>query len=283
MAYMRVPSTDGVELAVHDLGGEGPPLLLCHATGFHGMVWAPMAAHLADRFRLWSLDFRGHGTSTPPVGRDYAWEGFGDDVLAVVGALGTDHLAAVGHSKGGAALLLAEQARPGTFTSLVLYEPIVFPPDLRPPGGRGRDNPLAAGAERRREVFPSREDAYQHYAAKPPLSVLEPAALRSYVDHGFEPLEDGTVRLRCRGADEAQVYRMGGSHHAWDGLPGVACPTTVAIGGAGGTITPEHGARLAERLPAGRLEVFDELGHFGPLEDPGRVARSVAAALTVAR
>ncbi|HUF31814.1 MAG TPA: alpha/beta hydrolase [Acidimicrobiales bacterium] len=279
---MRVPSTDGVELTVHDLGGDGPPLLLCHATGFHGKVWTPMAEYLSSRFRLWSLDFRGHGMSTSPVGRGFAWEGFGDDVLAVVDALGLDHLAGIGHSKGGTALLLAEQARPGTFTSLVLYEPIVFPPDLGPPGGRGDDNPLAAGAERRREVFPSKEAAYQHYAAKPPLSVLAREALRAYVDHGFEPLGDGTVRLRCRGADEAQVYRMGGSHGAWDGLPGVSCPTTVATGGTGGTISPEVGARLAARLGAARLEVFDELGHFGPLEDPGRVARSVVAALTVA-
>ena len=29
-----VSSTEGVEVAVHDFGGEGPTLLLCHATGF---------------------------------------------------------------------------------------------------------------------------------------------------------------------------------------------------------------------------------------------------------
>ena len=32
----RVPSTDGVELAVYDYGGDGPTLLAGHATGFHG-------------------------------------------------------------------------------------------------------------------------------------------------------------------------------------------------------------------------------------------------------
>jgi hypothetical protein len=47
---MTVRSTDGVELAVHDLGGEGPVLLVSHATGFHGRCYLPLATHLATRF-----------------------------------------------------------------------------------------------------------------------------------------------------------------------------------------------------------------------------------------
>jgi pimeloyl-ACP methyl ester carboxylesterase len=276
---MRVRSTDGVEVTVHDLGGDGPPLLLCHATGFHGLVWAPLAERLADRFRLWALDFRGHGTSSSPVGHAFAWEGFGDDVLAVVDALGLRRPAAVGHSKGGAALLLAEQARPGTFRALFTYEPIVFPPDARPPGGD--DNPLAAGAERRRSTFPSREAAIEHLGSKPPLSSLHPDVLRAYVEHGFEPDDEGGVRLRCRGSDEAQVYRMGGAHSAWERLGAVRCPTTVATGVGATAVTPEIGARLAGRLGEGRLEVFEGLGHFGPLEDPARVAEAAADLLGV--
>ena len=47
---MSVSSSDGVELAVHDLGGRGPTLLVSHATGFHGRCYLPVAAALADRF-----------------------------------------------------------------------------------------------------------------------------------------------------------------------------------------------------------------------------------------
>lgn len=271
---MRLASSDGVELEVHDLGGDGPPLLLCHATGFHGLVWRPLAAELRDRFRLWSLDFRGHGLSSiPDPARGFAWEGFGDDVLAVVDGLSLDRPAAVGHSKGGAALLLAEAARPGTFASLWCYEPIVFPPASGPPSGD--DNALAAGAARRRATFPSRQAALGNYAAKPPLEVLHPDALAAYVEHGFVDEVGGGVSLRCRPVDEAQVYRMGGTHHGWDRLPSITCPTTIACGGDTATIGALMAAQLADRLPAGRVRVFDELGHFGPLEDPTAVAAAV--------
>lgn len=276
---VRLPSTDGVELEVHDLGGDGPPLLLCHATGFHGLVWQPMAEHLVDRFSLWSLDFRGHGlSSAPDPARGFEWEGFGDDVATVVDGLGLEPPFGVGHSKGGAALLLAEAARPGTFAALWCYEPIVFPPGARPPSGD--DNALAASASRRRATFPSRRTAVDNYSGKPPLDALHPDALEAYVAHGFGDEADGTISLRCRPTDEAQVYRMGGSHRGWDDLPAVACPTTIACGGPGATITAEMAGMLADRLPAGRVEVFDRLGHFGPLEDPATVAQAIVHDLT---
>ncbi len=269
---MRVPSTDGVELEVHDLGGDGPPLLLCHATGFHGLVWRPLARQLEDRFSLWSLDFRGHGLSSPPdPARGFAWEGFADDVLAVVDALGVQGAAAVGHSKGGAALLLAEAARPRTFSALWCYEPIVFPPG----GGPEGESRLAAGAAKRRDTFPSHAEAVANYASKQPLRVLHPDALEAYVAHGFEPQADGSVVLRCRPADESQVYQMGSSHRGWEVLPEVACPTTVACGGPLATIGEDLAGQLASRLPRGRVQVFEQLGHFGPLDDPEAVAKVV--------
>ena len=271
-----VPSTDGVTVAVHDLAGDGPPLLFAHATGFHGLVWSPLAAHLAGDYRCWSFDERGHGDSTRPADGRFEWRGFGDDVLAVVDALGLERPLGVGHSAGGAALLLAEAARPGTFRSLYCFEPIVLPVD--PPIGPQDDNPLALGAMRRREVFPSRDDAYANFASKPPFNVLHPDALRAYVDHGFADQDDGTVRLKCRREDEAQTYRMGSAHNAYGTLDSVRCPVTLACGEHTDAITPPILVLQAGALPSSRTEVLDGLGHFGPLEDPAAVAASVLRA-----
>ncbi|MBA2626317.1 MAG: alpha/beta hydrolase [Acidimicrobiia bacterium] len=276
---LRVASSDGVTLAVHDLGGDGPPVLLCHATGFHGLVWAPLARFLADGYRVWSLDFRGHGLSTSPAGGDFVWQGFADDVLATLDALapqlGGEAPFGVGHSMGGVALLLAEAAHPGTFAALACYEPIVFPPSEGP----ARDNPLAAGALRRRDVFASRDEAFANFAAKPPLSALAPEALRAYVDHGFEDRPDGTVRLRCRPEHESAVYTAASQHPGWRRLAEVACPTTVLAGEHSDAIDPGVAGAQVARLPAGRLQVANGLGHFGPLDDPGAFAGALETAL----
>jgi pimeloyl-ACP methyl ester carboxylesterase len=284
----RVSSTGGVELAVHRLPSVGSPhaplVLLAHATGFHGRVWSPCAARLP--LRCWAPDLRGHGASPLPPGVGapepdpavLAWDRFADDVLAVIddlaasGECSRSGLLAAGHSKGGTALLLAEQRRPGTFDALYLYEPVVFPPEML--AGR-RENPLAEGARRRRRSFPSLEAALANYSAKPPLEVLHPAALDAYVRHGFTAEPDGTVTLACPPEVEATVYAQAMWHDAFDHLGEVACPVVVACG------RPEPGPStaapaVADALPHGELSRHADLGHFGPLEDPAAIAAEMA-------
>ena len=270
---MQLASSDDVTLTVHDLGGAGRSTLLCHATGFHGLVWTPLAEHI-DGLRRWSVDFRGHGTSSAPRDRRFAWDGFADDVLTVVDGLELDRPIRVGHSMGGAALLLAEQRRPGTFAALWLFEPVVFPTDGLT--GAPRANPLAEGARRRRASFPSYEAALANFASKPPMSVLDPVALEQYVRHGFAEQPDGSVELRCRPDDEAAVYDLGLRHDAFVHLGEVGCPVLVVRGDltepGPAPITP----LVAEALPHGRLEAHDQLNHFAPLAAPERMAASVS-------
>jgi len=271
---MRVRSSNDVHLKIHELGGEGPPLLFAHATGFHGRVWEPLAAYL-PQFSKWSLDMRAHGDSTAPIGRPLEWEGFADDVLAVVDALGLEQPYGVGHSKGGAALLLAEQRRPGTFRALYLYEPVVMPPEYTL--GHNPDNPLSNGARHRRDTFASVESAVENYASKLPFSTLHPDALQAYVEHGFAPTDDGLITLKCRPENEADVYAHGSAHQAFLELGSVRCPVTIALG-LEESVPAVFGRAIAENLADAVVESFPPLAHFGPLEDPEFVARSVATA-----
>ena len=127
----------------------------------------------------------------------------------MVDGLGLVRRLGFGHSCGGAALLLAEQARPGTFRDLYLYEPVVMPfheidalvgATIRCRKGRG------AGVTR----SPRPSDAFVNFSSKPPFGDLDPDVLRRYVEDGFEPVPadeggDGVaIRLRCRREDEAR-------------------------------------------------------------------------------
>lgn len=269
-----VTAPDGVALAVHEHGGQGRPTIFCHATGFHGAVWEPMSAALGDGFERWAIDFRAHGASVVPPGTPLPWEAVRDDLLAVIDDLDLESgsLLGVGHSMGGAALLLAEQARPGTFAALWLYEPIAPPRQAMPALEGG--NHLSDGARRRRPSFDSTEAALANFASKPPLNVARADALHAYVRHGLVPGEDGMVHLACRPDDEARLYEGGGAHRAFDHLAEVRCPVVLAC-----SAEPEGPASfapaIAADLPAGRLEVHEHLTHFGPLESPTELAASV--------
>ena len=205
---------------MHDWGGTGAPVLLAHPTGFHGRIWAPVAERLvAAGRRVYSFDFRGHGDSdAPPLDdENYSWHGFADDALAVTRHLGLDgraDLLAAGHSKGGAALLLGEAARRGTYPRIWTYEPIMFPSDTPLPpnaGVRAWPTRRAGAATSGRRV----DEAYDAYASKPPLNVMTPESLHAYVDYGLRDRGDGMFELKCRPEVEAQVYTMGPNHGAF--------------------------------------------------------------------
>jgi pimeloyl-ACP methyl ester carboxylesterase len=273
----RIETPSGVGIVVHDWGGLGDPVLLAHPTGFHGRVWAPVAAKLVRAGRhVWSFDFRGHGDSDrSPDGR-YSWEEFSDDALAVtrhLGLAGNRRLIAAGHSKGGAALLWSAAREPEVFPRVWCYEPIIVPTDA--PILAATDNPLSVGARKRRDRWSSRDEALESYGARPPLNALAPAALEAYVEYGLAEQPDGTYRLKCRPEDEATMYMMGASLGLYPRLGEVACPVVVGCGETTDSITPEMAEKIAERLPHATLEVWEKRGHFGPLEDPDHAAESM--------
>lgn len=269
-----VASTDGVTLRVHDLGGDGPLLLLAHATGFCGPMWGPVADILSERFHCIALDFRAHGYSTRPD-RPMEWDGMAEDVIAVVEAVSPGAaIPAVGHSMGAAVLVLAEAARPGTIERAWTFEPILF---AELATGRPEPSPISEGARRRRAVFASRDEVIERYRSRLPLRVLDERTLALYAEHGFVDLDDGTVTLRCRPEDEAGVFE----HHntaAPAALADLAIPYLIAVSGDGQR--PAEAGRAAATANDLELVVYDELTHFGPLQDPDGLAVDMLAWLT---
>jgi pimeloyl-ACP methyl ester carboxylesterase len=280
---MIVHSTDGAQVAVHDLAGhhDNPPvvrpvLLMSHATGFHGFCYLPLAEALATRFHSIAFDYRGHGDTLQPARVEVDWNRYADDAEAVALSL-TRPLAAFGHSMGGACLLMVAHRHPDLFSHLVIYEPIVFPPL----DAEAAHEPvlLAEGARRRRATFPSYEAAIANFAAKPPLSAFTPAALDAYVRHGFRQDGDGQVTLKCSPEMEATTYEMSRSHHTWDLLPEISIPVLVVCGLPAPDSPAQYSQAVAEHLGNGAYLQLDDLDHFGPMTHPDKVAELIAAAI----
>lgn len=280
---LAVDSTDGVTVAVHELGASDPDaraLLISHATGFHGRVYTPLAEALGERYRCLAMDHRGHGATAAPPGWDAGhgvdWKRFGDDALAVATAIAPrGALHAFGHSMGGAALLMAAHRSPQRFERLVVFEPIAHPY----PGTTidMESVPIVQGARRRRRRFDSTDDAFENFRSKPPLSTMTTEALRQYVDHGLRPVAEGGVELCCAPELEAAIFVKARHNGVWDLLPEVEVPVVV-VAGAVEPNQPSFWCRqIAERLPRGHYVSLPHLTHFGPLSDPAEVAALIAS------
>ena len=117
MALERTTSSDGTPIA-YRVSGSGDPLLLVHGSATSSADWVFVLPSLRERFTVVTMDRRGRGESGD--GPEYAMEREGEDVLAVLDAVGADRL--VGHSYGALCSILAAE-RADRLRRLVLYEP----------------------------------------------------------------------------------------------------------------------------------------------------------------
>ncbi len=264
---------DGSRCALHDLGGTGPTILICHATGFCGRAYEPLAQVLGDRYHVWALDMPGHGDSDEPPGGDFSWQAMVGDVVAATRAIASEPLACVvGHSMGGAVALQAAADDPSLFAAAYLYEPIIVEPEavMR----RTANNPMADGARRRQSTFASRAEALWRYASRPPLRELSAGSLAAYVEHGFLDNADGTVQLKCTPENEARTFESSASITSASVSP-ATLPTLVVTGAS--SALASMGPPVVAALPKAELRIHRHLGHFGPLQGPEAIGDEIAA------
>jgi len=282
---IHVTSNDGVSIAVHELAGTAdlPPLLISHATGFHGHCYTPIARALGHRFRVFALDYHGHGETAPVPDWTVDWSHFGDDAVAVAEAIAPDGgLVGFGHSMGGSALMMAADRRPDLFSQLVLFEPIAHRPgQVNLSEEELRQFPIVAGALRRRSRFPSFEEAYRNYRAKPPMSMMVDEVLRNYVDYGFHTVVDEqdqpAVELRCAPQVEVGILITGRDSGVWSLLSEIDTPV-LAIGGHVEQMQPSAATEaIANQLPNGEYLLLDHQTHFGPFSHPDEITAIIDA------
>jgi pimeloyl-ACP methyl ester carboxylesterase len=271
------------DVAVHVLADHGgTPVLVSHATGFHGRCYRKLAESLGEGFHVVAFDHRGHGdTPIPPGWSGYDWRGYGTDTLAIARRLAEGSgqpLIGFGHSMGGATLLMAAHADPHVFARLVLFEPVAAPSDREV--GDPEEWPIVSGARRRRARFESLQAAFDNYASKPPLALLDRDVLWDYVRYGFRWLPAGGdgpagYELACAPDHEAATFVGGITNGVWQQLPDIGVPVTV-VGSEDGGSPAEMAGPVAERLAHGTYVAVPGWTHFGPLSHPAETAALVA-------
>lgn len=270
----------GVSLHYLDWGGEGPPLILLHATGFHSWLWDPIATQLTHRFRVVAYDQRGHGDSDgPPDG--YSFEQFAEDLDAVINGLGLERsggaggardaasrVSAVGHSSGASTIAVHAARHPGVISRATLLEPILPHKSWRTNGANMR----AEQARRRRGVWPSREELFESYRTRPPFNTWREDVLHIYIEKGTRFREDGQVELKCPPHLEAFYYDAVREADFYPLLRQVRCPT-LFVWGSENDLERRTASAAQSAMTYAQSITIPGATHFLPQEKPDEVVR----------
>jgi pimeloyl-ACP methyl ester carboxylesterase len=126
----RLARNGSVTIA-YGVRGRGSPLVLIQGVGVGRWGWDPMAAQLALRFQVLTIDNRGIGASDTPPGH-YSTRMMAEDVLAVLDHAGIQQASLVGTSLGGMIAQELALAHPERVDKLVLVATIPGGPRSRP-------------------------------------------------------------------------------------------------------------------------------------------------------
>lgn len=142
---------------------------------------------------------------------------------------------------------------------------------------------------RRKSSFPSKQAIQASFSAKPPFNTWTKGSLESYINHGFKPSTNGIVHiylflfvfkligrktggmeLKIAKEQEAEFYRMGSAHGAYDLMPKLHLPFLIILG-AQSDFSIEYYKPIIDRSQNAFLKEIDG-SHFFPMEYPGVVA-----------
>ncbi|MEE2663345.1 MAG: alpha/beta hydrolase [Myxococcota bacterium] len=276
----RVPGCEpGIELALIEWPGSGPPALLHHANGFCAALWAPIAERLAERFRVFAVDARGHGDSSKPLGDEaYRWTTMARDLVCVADWVieRADAQAielGVGHSFGGTLTMAAAAERDGLYRRALLIDPVLLPaPGSTVPHAMAGGNPMAERARKRRHQWESRAEARAFFAEKPLFESWPARALGIYLDEALADAAQG-VELKCPGRVEAAIFNGGRLFDPHERAEKANLPIRI-VRATEGNFSLETYREIVAVLAQGELTEI-EGGHLVVMERPAAVVDAV--------
>jgi lipase len=260
----------GVELQYLHYPGDGPTVLLLHATGFQPWLWHPIARELSGDFSVIAPYFCDHRVFDPEDG-GMSWLILADDLATFIKRLGINWPLVVGHSMGATVASLTEALKGPVFSRMVLIEPIFLPSDYYNLSITVEQHPLASKSIRRRSNWNGRDEARDYFHSKKLFMNWDEEMLELYLEHGTTEADNGSLTLACQPSREAALFMGGMASDPWPLLKEITCPVLFVEGGNSENKMVIDLRRAASSVPGASLKVIEGAGHLVPMERPGEV------------
>jgi len=235
---------------------DAPALVLVNSLGSTLAMWEPQIEDLAAQFRVVRFDLRGHGRSPVPPG-PYALDDLGGDVVALLDRLGIARAHVAGVSLGGMTAMWLGVHAPERVDRLVLC---CTSAKLGPPQG-WRDRAALVRAEGTEAVA----DSVVARWVTPPWAAAHPEEF-----HRLRTMIASTPAEGYAGCCAA-IEHMDQE----DDLHRIAAPALVISGADDPSTPPDHGARIAARIPGARMAVIPRAMHLANIEQADQVTERI--------
>lgn len=258
-----------------DTGGSGPPVVFLHGLLVDGTLWRKVVPRLEDRFRCiwpdWPLG--SHRMPMDPAA-DLSPRGVAHLIADALEALDLHDVTLVGNDTGGAICQLLVTERPERVGRLVLTNCDAFD-NFLPPLFRGFQVLARIPGALTAALQPMRVRALRR------LPIAYGLVTKRKVDHAVTDawlrpfLTDAGVRRDTgkllRGISRRDTLAAAERLRAFDR------PALVIWAAEDRVMPPEHGRRLAARLPHGRLLEIPDSYTLIPEDQPAPLARAIRA------
>lgn len=268
-AASRYITVDGVELHYRD-EGQGPVVLLAHASYNNLSSWDPLVERLKDKFRIIRFDFPSQGLSgdetiVPPGGTYDLVDRNAEIMLKLADALGLKRFSLVATSSGGNAAMRMASAHPERLERLVFINSGGMPRTAHSNPNRERaDRARWAKMTYRPREYWAYSTAENFPSGRMPDWYLDYVTDINRREKSFNP------RLYSFATGDTQAF-----------LAGIRTPTLILWGMDNPTVMHLEADVMSHWMTGAPTLVkkYEGLGHYPYLEAPDLVAADLAGFL----
>jgi len=264
---------------------DGQPLLFLHANSYSAKMYRYFLEPLGKQYHILNPDLPGHGASSWN-GRINDWEDLADYYIAQLDrSPPVQPMIGMGHSIGGIIVMLMAIKRPMWFEKVILLDPVMLSRRILNAMRLLRlfslthIIPLARAASRRRNQFPTRDEALQHYAKKAVFSRLRPQFLEAYVETCLREDNEGAFQLCCSPQLESSIYQSI-PLNVWR-LPSMLPPKALFMVGQYSDTITGRGLHRLQQSGGNHIVKSISAGHLFPFEKPEEAMDMVKEYLSI--